>query len=731
MSISAAEQLLIEMINRARLDPEAEAERFGIDLNEGLEAGTLDGSARQVLAPNELLNAAADAHGTWILETNTFSHTGANGSSPHERIEAAGYEFTGAYASGENLSYRGTTGTLDLDALMENNHHEDLFLSAGHRVNMLHDFYSEIGVSQLAGTFTSGTTEFNASVVVENFAVSGSSVFLTGVSYTDSDDDDFYSIGEGRSGVAVQADGSTTTTAAAGGYALELVASAAVAVSLGGFTVTVDLSEGNGKLDLVNADDILTSVDTTLTSAVGSLTALGVGDITLTGHDGADVLVGNKGDNVLDGGAGNDTVRYDLTRAEVTLNRLEDGSVEAVSEMGTDTLIGIETVMFSDEAITSKTLSATVLSAESTDYFGDILAGTDGDDGLYAGGFSVGLAADESAQVFRLYQAALDRVPDTGGHASWTEALFEGASTLSEVAAGFVASTEFQTTYGDLDTGDFVDLLYQNVLGRAADAGGRATWVARIDEEGLSRADAVTGFSESAELIAATSAASNSFTQSRTESEWSDDVYRLYVATLDRDPDLTGFEGWLGDLAAGADFTDVVTGFVASPEFSATYGDLNDADFIDLLYNNVLDRDPDDAGEQGWLDAIAAGQSREEVVQAFVQSDEFKASTAQPLQDWVAAQGVQDVIIGGAGDDVLAGGALSDVFIFDAAAEGGNTVLDFEAWDVVQFEGFGYDAAADVQEHLSAAGDDLVFSDQGVTVTFLDTAVINDDMINI
>ena len=64
--LSAAEQLLIEMINRMRLDPEGEAERFGIDLNEGLAAGTLDGSARQVLAPNELLHDAADAHGAWM-----------------------------------------------------------------------------------------------------------------------------------------------------------------------------------------------------------------------------------------------------------------------------------------------------------------------------------------------------------------------------------------------------------------------------------------------------------------------------------------------------------------------------------------------------------------------------------------------------------------------------------------------------------------------------------------
>ncbi len=33
---SQAEQYLLELINRARLDPQAEADRFGIDLNENL-----------------------------------------------------------------------------------------------------------------------------------------------------------------------------------------------------------------------------------------------------------------------------------------------------------------------------------------------------------------------------------------------------------------------------------------------------------------------------------------------------------------------------------------------------------------------------------------------------------------------------------------------------------------------------------------------------------------------
>ena len=712
--LSAAEQLLIEMINRMRLDPEGEAERFGIDLNEGLAAGTLDGSARQVLAPNELLHDAADAHGAWMLEEDTFSHTGVDGSSPGDRMAAAGYDFSGRYASGENITYRGSTGSIDLDSLMEESHHRDLFLSEGHRVNMLHDFYSEIGVSQTEGVFTSGSNSFNASMVVENFAVSGSNVFLTGVSYTDSDNDDFYSIGEGRAGVQIQAAGQTTRTQTAGGYAIALTAASDVAVTLGSIGLLVDLSDGNGKLDLVNDDDVTTSVNTTLTSAAGSLTALGVGDIDLTGHDGADVLVGNKGDNTLDGGAGTDQVLYDLNFADVTITQT-DGGVTVVTEgVGTDTLLNIETIVFNDQSV----------------IFDIEPEVNPQDDAIYADGFSAGLAADISAQVYRLYQAALGRTPDHAGHASWTELLFEGDLALSDVAKRFVLSAEFIKTYGDVDTGDFVDLLFQNVLGREAAAEGRANWISAIDEDGMTRAEAVLGFSQSQEFTKTTATQTAQFTQDHTPQEWSDDVFRLYRATLDRTPQEEGFTNWVDTLSRGVDFTNVVSGFVESAEFQLTYGDLDDDSFVELLYQNVLDRGADASGLAQWTALLDSGSSRAEVLEFFTQSREFVNNSSDDVTAWVLAQGTDDVIAAGGGNNILSGGLLSDMFVFEANVASTNEVLDLEAWDVLSFEGFGYANVSAVRAHLSEVSGQAVFADQGVTVTFTGTALneITDDM---
>ena len=109
---------------------------------------------------------------------------------------------------------------------------------------------------------------------------------------------------------------------------------------------------------------------------------------------------------------------------------------------------------------------------------------------------------DLTGKVFRLYGATLNRAPDAGGLVSWLNGLgrdiASGGITLSQAAGGFVGSREFQKTYGTLDDEAFVNLLYRNVLGREADAGGKTFWTGKL-AGGWSRADVVLGFSESRE----------------------------------------------------------------------------------------------------------------------------------------------------------------------------------------------------------------------------------------
>ncbi len=71
MTHSVSEQLMIELINRARMDPLAEAARQGIALDQGLATGAITGAAKQVLAPNAALQQAADAHFEHLVQRST------------------------------------------------------------------------------------------------------------------------------------------------------------------------------------------------------------------------------------------------------------------------------------------------------------------------------------------------------------------------------------------------------------------------------------------------------------------------------------------------------------------------------------------------------------------------------------------------------------------------------------------------------------------------------------
>ncbi len=105
-------------------------------------------------------------------------------------------------------------------------------------------------------------------------------------------------------------------------------------------------------------------------------------------------------------------------------------------------------------------------------------------------------------QVRRLYEAYFDRAPDAAGMAFWTARLAEGRS-LVEASTTFAGSDEFVARYGRLDDAAFVDLVYRNVLGRDADAGGRTHWVRQLGA-GLDRGAVMVAFSESAENIVRT-----------------------------------------------------------------------------------------------------------------------------------------------------------------------------------------------------------------------------------
>lgn len=410
MALTAAEQYSLELINRARLNPAAEAARYGVDLNQGLPAGTISSAAKQVLAPNTLLEKAAIGHSQWMLAADVFSHTGSGGSSPAHRVTATGYSWSNL---AENLAVRYTSGTINLNKAAAEQH-QDLFLSAGHRKNLMNGTYQEIGIAQEQGSFKLGGTNYDSSMVTEVFGrPAAAKAFVTGVVYDDTDKNAFYSIGEGASGASFAAQGKTTTTAGPGGYALSLKAGAAVAVSgkVDGlsFTASVALNVGNVKLDVVNGNAFETSGSLTLGTGINSATLLGVSNLKLTGNAQANTLIGNFGANTIAGGAGADTLRGAAGKDTMTGG---DGADKLFGDSGNDRLYGGA----GNDVITGGTGVDRMDGGSGAD---KLIGGTGADNFIFSKGFG--------------HDTAADFVVSTGDRLHLNDALWGGV-TLSAAA---------------------------------------------------------------------------------------------------------------------------------------------------------------------------------------------------------------------------------------------------------------------------------------------------------
>ena len=130
---------------------------------------------------------------------------------------------------------------------------------------------------------------------------------------------------------------------------------------------------------------------------------------------------------------------------------------------------------------------------------------------------------------------------------------------------------------------------------------------------GMSREQVLIGFSESTENKVALMAFDMDGNMGQ--------VYRLYQAAFHRTPDVGGVGDWTQGMNNGMTLNQVATGFINSAEFKALYGNNpTNSEFVTLLYNNVLHRAPDTAGYNDWMNGLAPGTSREDLLIGFSES---------------------------------------------------------------------------------------------------------------
>lgn len=123
-------------------------------------------------------------------------------------------------------------------------------------------------------------------------------------------------------------------------------------------------------------------------------------------------------------------------------------------------------------------------------------------------------------------------------------------------------------------------------------------------------------------------------------------LVRLYTGLLGREPDEAGFDYWLEALASGNTLVSTANDFAVSNEFLSEQSELGSERLIESLYNQVLGRAPDTDGAAYW-NALLKEPSFDEgdLVLAFTDSAENIVSTQVTVDSYLQRH-YEPVLIG-------------------------------------------------------------------------------------
>lgn len=365
------EQELLELINRARLNPLGEYDYliadaatqtgttsditnalrfFGVDVA-SFQSQLQGVAAVPPLAWNDKLAAAAAGHTNEMIAQDEQSHELPGEAALGQRVTDQGYTWS---AVGENVfaftrsplhgqagffvdwGYDATDFVNGVRIGNWDTNGDGIQDPAGHRNTILSATYVDVGISAVAEA--NNATQVGPYVVTQDFGSTfANATRLVGVVFSDANADGLYTAGEGVGGASFTADGVTLANWTSGGYQVEpsfgsglLTVSATLPGQADAAVVTIDLQGENAKLDIVEQSAGWTyrsSVSLTIgvpndkagAHPFNRAVLLGQNDADLTSaQDLAADLTGNLGanrlrgmgtaDDTLSGGGGNDTL---------------------------------------------------------------------------------------------------------------------------------------------------------------------------------------------------------------------------------------------------------------------------------------------------------------------------------------------------------------------------------------------------------------------------------------
>lgn len=155
---------------------------------------------------------------------------------------------------------------------------------------------------------------------------------------------------------------------------------------------------------------------------------------------------------------------------------------------------------------------------------------------------------DPAGAVVRSFRVSLGRLPTINEIRAWEDA-YEADTTLDDLNQTLISSQAFADANGDLSDAEFVQVIYENAIGRGPTERRMADWLEAF-EDGATRSSLPTYFADSYTVK---------------DSTWHGlEVIQAFRAGLDRMPTGDEYQEWVAHLDDGGLIPDVVAGIRAN-----------------------------------------------------------------------------------------------------------------------------------------------------------------------
>ena len=287
--------------------------------------------------------------------------------------------------------------------------------------------------------------------------------------------------------------------------------------------------------------------------------------------------------------------------------------------------------------------------------------------------------AEEKIKAFiqRCYRIILDREADPSGMQTWYEQLSSGKKAAAEIIDRFVNSPEFSGK--NYSPEESVEILYKAMLGRGADAAGKANWVRKLDggqpfavvingfcvskeftgicesygiKPGSVTVQPLSGVAEEEALSMLAYKAKAPITKKSEENSTRVEIInpsdtidmnigtavqavyineekakeyisRCYRCILGREASPAELDNWIGQMTNGTKTPDqIARGFLFSNEFKGR--NVGNEALVKILYKVYMNRDADPEGLATWTEKLDNGTSLNDLLNTFSKTGEFK-----------------------------------------------------------------------------------------------------------